>query len=36
VEVACQLAGDGSVDLHDAVDLIGRGCPVALAVEILL
>lgn len=33
---ALKLAMDGDVDLHTATSLIGRGCPSALGVQILL
>jgi hypothetical protein len=35
-DVAVRLAENASVDLHDAVELVRRGCPVERAVEILL
>ena len=35
-EVAALLATRPEVDLHRAVDLLGRGCPPATAVRILL
>jgi hypothetical protein len=33
---AVQLAAAPGVDLHAAIDLVGRGCPPPLAVRILL
>jgi hypothetical protein len=33
---AAVLAANAEVDLHDAVDLVRRGCPSALAARILL
>jgi rRNA processing protein Krr1/Pno1 len=30
------LALDRNVDLHDAIELVGRGCPPATAVRILI
>jgi hypothetical protein len=33
---AAELAGRHDIDLHDAVGLLERGCPVDLAVRILL
>jgi hypothetical protein len=33
--VGASLAADGDVDLHDMLNLIDRGCPAALAAEIL-
>jgi hypothetical protein len=33
---ASELAGRHDIDLHDAVGLLERGCPVDLAVRILL
>ena len=33
--LAWQLAADGSVDLHDFLNLIDRGCPPELAARIL-
>jgi hypothetical protein len=35
-EAASVLAASPEVDLHQAVDLLGRGCPVAIALQILL
>lgn len=35
VDIAVQLAEDKAVDLHDAVELLKRGCPVDQAVQIL-
>jgi hypothetical protein len=35
-DAAVVLAANFEVDLHDAVDLIQRGCPPALAARILL
>ena len=35
-ESAAVLAATHEVDLHRAVDLIGRGCPIDLALQILL
>jgi hypothetical protein len=35
-EAAVMLAANVEVDLHDAVDLVRRGCPPALAARILL
>jgi len=35
VEAASELAGKGEIDLHDAVDLLQRGCPVEQALAIL-
>jgi hypothetical protein len=35
-DAAVVLAAKVEVDLHDAVDLIRRGCPPALAAQILL
>lgn len=35
-EVAVLLAENSHVDLHDAVELVKRGCPVEQALEILL
>ena len=35
-DAAVALAAKVEVDLHDAVDLIRRGCPPALAARILL
>ena len=35
-DAAVALAAKVDVDLHDAVDLIRRGCPPALAARILL
>jgi hypothetical protein len=34
-EQANQLARDHQIDLHDAVDLVRRGCPPGVAVKIL-
>jgi len=34
-ELAVTLAENASVDLHDAVELLKRGCPVEQAVRIL-
>ena len=36
VDEAARLAGRHDVDLHQAIDLIRQGCPVPVAVEILL
>jgi hypothetical protein len=36
VSAASELARNSRVDLHEAVELIRRGCPAELAVEILL
>ena len=36
VREAAELAGRHDVDLHLAIDLISQGCPVPVAVEILL
>jgi hypothetical protein len=36
VDLAVLLAEMASVDLHDAVELVKRGCPVEQAVEILV
>ena len=33
--VATRLARDGRYDLHALLELVGRGCPPALAVRIL-
>jgi hypothetical protein len=33
---ALMLAASPEVDLHRAIDLLGRGCPIDLAVKILL
>jgi hypothetical protein len=33
---ATLLASDKTVDLHDAVDLLNRGCPPEVAIQILL
>ena len=33
---ASLLAGRADVDLHDAIDLVRRGCPPAVAFDILL
>ena len=35
-EAASVIAASHDVDLHRAVDLLRRGCPVALALQILL
>ena len=35
-DAAAVLAARGEVDLHDAIDLVRRGCPPALAARILL
>jgi hypothetical protein len=35
-ESALVLAASHDVDLHDAVDLLGRGCSIDLALQILL
>lgn len=35
-ESAAVLAASHEVDLHEAVSLVERGCPVALALQILL
>ena len=34
-DVALQLASDREVDIHEAADLVNRGCPPATAVRIL-
>ena len=36
VESAALIAAEPSVDLHQAIDLIERGCPPGLAASILL
>jgi hypothetical protein len=36
VEGAILLASETAVDLHAATDLVGRGCPPALALRILI
>jgi hypothetical protein len=36
VREAAQLAERHDVDLHLAIDLISQGCPISVAVEILL
>lgn len=36
LEAATLLAADPAVDLHSALDLVGRGCPPDLALRILL
>lgn len=36
VEIAIMLAERGGVDLHDAVELLKRGCPVGEAKRILV
>ena len=36
LDAAAVLAANVEVDLHDAVDLVRRGCPPALAARILL
>lgn len=33
--IAASLAENASIDLHDAVELLRRGCPVEQAVDIL-
>ena len=35
-DAAKSLAGRHEVDLHDAIALVGRGCPHELALQILL
>jgi hypothetical protein len=35
LELADELAGDFRVDLHALLELVGRGCPPALAARIL-
>lgn len=35
VPLAARLARDPRYDLHELLDLLGRGCPVELAVRIL-
>ena len=35
-ELAAALSGCGSVDLHELLTLVDRGCPVLLATRILL
>ena len=35
-DAAFVLALDRNVDLHDAINLVGRGCPPATAVRILI
>jgi hypothetical protein len=35
-DAAAKLAARPDVDLHRAVDLLGQGCPPAVAVDILL
>jgi hypothetical protein len=35
-EQAIDLAAEPQVDLHDAIDLVGRGCPPHLAATILV
>jgi hypothetical protein len=34
-EQASRLAADRAIDLHELIDLIGRGCPPEVAVRIL-
>ena len=36
LDAAAVLAANVEVDLHEAVELVGRGCPPALAARILL
>jgi len=36
LDAAAVLAANVEVDLHEAVDLVGRGCPPQLAARILL
>jgi hypothetical protein len=35
-EAAAQIAARSDVDLHQAVDLLGQGCPPEVALKILL
>jgi hypothetical protein len=35
-DAAAQLAARPDVDLHQAVDLLGQGCPAEVALQILL
>jgi hypothetical protein len=35
-DAAFVLALDRNVDLHEAIDLVGRGCPPAIALRILV